>query len=149
MGFPGGASGKEFTCKQETWVQSLGQEDLLQEEMATHSSILAGRIPWTEEPGGLQPIGLQRAEHDWSNIARTQADMLLQPLWERDGRWGRAASRWGPWSMTEKEENIEKISKEYFNEFTIWHRSGFHATLFSREDHTNTVQRIRPGSSHQ
>ena len=43
---------------QETWVQSLGQEDLLEEGMATHSSILAWRIPWTEEPGGLQSMGL-------------------------------------------------------------------------------------------
>ena len=42
---------------QETWVQSLGQEDLLEEGMAAHSSILAWRIPWTEEPGGLQSMG--------------------------------------------------------------------------------------------
>ena len=48
---------------QETWVQSLGWEDPLGEGMATHSSILAWRIPWIEEPGGLQLIGLQRAEH--------------------------------------------------------------------------------------
>ena len=45
---------------QEIWVQSLGQKDPLEEEMATHSSILAWRIPWTEEPGGLQSMGLQR-----------------------------------------------------------------------------------------
>ena len=44
---------------QETQVRSLGWEDLLEKEMATHSSILAWRIPWTEEPGGLQPMGLQ------------------------------------------------------------------------------------------
>ena len=43
----------------ETWVQSLGSEDLLEKEMATHSSILAWRIPWKEEPGGLQCMGLQ------------------------------------------------------------------------------------------
>ena len=48
----------------ETWVQSLGWEDLLEEGMATHSSILAWRIPWTEEPGRLQPMGLQRVGHD-------------------------------------------------------------------------------------
>ena len=41
----------------ETWVQSPGREEPLEEEMATHSSILAWRIPWTEEPGGLQPVG--------------------------------------------------------------------------------------------
>ena len=44
---------------QETWLPSLGQEDLLGEEMATHSNILAQRIPWTEEPGGLQSTGSQ------------------------------------------------------------------------------------------
>ena len=47
---------------QETWVQSLGQEDLLEEEMASHSSILAWKIPWTEEPGGLQSMGSQESD---------------------------------------------------------------------------------------
>ena len=47
----------------ETWVQSLGWEDPLEKEMTTHSSILAWRIPWTEEPGGIQSIGLQRVGH--------------------------------------------------------------------------------------
>ena len=51
---------------QETWVQSLGQEDPLEKEMTTHSSILAWRIPWTEEPGGLQPMGLQGVRHDFA-----------------------------------------------------------------------------------
>ena len=49
---------------QETWVPSLGQDDPLETEMATHSSILAWRIPWTEEPGGLQSMGLQRVRHN-------------------------------------------------------------------------------------
>ena len=49
---------------QETWVWSLGQEDPLEEEVANHSSILAWEIPWTEEPDGLQFIGLQRVWHD-------------------------------------------------------------------------------------
>ena len=48
----------------ETWVQSLGWEDPLEEEMATHSSILAWKIPWTLEPGGLQSMGFQRVGHD-------------------------------------------------------------------------------------
>jgi len=48
----------------ETWVLSLGQEDPLEKEMATHSSILAWRIPWTEEPSGLQSMGSQRVGHD-------------------------------------------------------------------------------------
>ena len=49
---------------QETWVGSLGQEDPLEEEVATHSSILAWRIPWTEEPGGLQSIALKKVGHN-------------------------------------------------------------------------------------
>ena len=48
----------------ETQVRSLGQEDLLEKETATHSSILAWKIPWMEKPGGLQSMGLQNVEHD-------------------------------------------------------------------------------------
>ena len=55
---------KNLPAMQETLVRSLGQEDPLEKEMATHSSILAWRIPWTEEPGGLQSTGLQRVRHD-------------------------------------------------------------------------------------
>ena len=49
---------------EEMWVRSLGQEDPLEEGMSTHSRILAWRIPWTEEPGGLLPTGLQRVRND-------------------------------------------------------------------------------------
>ena len=56
---------KRLPAMQETWVWSLGREDPLEKEMATHSSIVAWRIPWTEEPGGLQSMGLQRLRHDW------------------------------------------------------------------------------------
>jgi len=55
---------KNLPAIQETWVPSLGQEDPLKKEMATHSSILAWRMSWTEEPGGLQSMGLQRAGHN-------------------------------------------------------------------------------------
>ena len=55
---------KRLPTMQETQVQSLDWEDLLEKEMATHSSILAWKIPWTEEPGRLQPMGLQRVGHD-------------------------------------------------------------------------------------
>ena len=54
---------------QETQVWSLGWEDAPENGMATHPSILAWRIPWTEEPGGLQSMGLQRLGHDWSDLA--------------------------------------------------------------------------------
>ena len=56
---------KNLPAMQETQVQSLGQADTLEKEMATHSSIPAWRIPWTEEPGRLQFMGSQRVEHDW------------------------------------------------------------------------------------
>ena len=55
---------KPLPAMQETWVQSLGQEDPLEKEMAIHSSTLAWKIPWMEEPGGLQSMGLQRVGHD-------------------------------------------------------------------------------------
>ena len=57
---------KHLPAMQETWVPSLGQEDPLEKEMATHSSILAWRIPWTEEPGRLQSRGSQRVRHNWA-----------------------------------------------------------------------------------
>ena len=64
MGFPGGSVVKNPPAMQEMLVQSLGQEDPLEKEVATHSSNLVWEIPWTEEPGGLQSMGLQRVRHD-------------------------------------------------------------------------------------
>ena len=55
---------KRLATMQETWVQSLGQEYLLEKEMATHSSILAWKTPWMVEPGRLQSMGSQRVGHD-------------------------------------------------------------------------------------
>ena len=55
---------KNLPAMKETWVQSLGQEDSLEKGMATHASLLAWRIPWTEDPGGLQSIGLQKVRHN-------------------------------------------------------------------------------------
>ena len=72
MGFPGDSVVKNPSSMQEmqeTLVWSLGQETPMEEGMATHSSILTWRIPWTEEPGRLQFIGLRRMRHDWSNSA--------------------------------------------------------------------------------
>ena len=58
------------------WVRSLGWEDPLEKGMTTHSSILAWRIPWTEEPGGLQSVGSQRVRHGRSKLARTQVNLF-------------------------------------------------------------------------
>ena len=69
MGFPCGSVVKNLPIKQEMHVQSLGQEDPQERKTATHSSILAWRIPWTEDPGGLQSMESQRVEH---NLATRQ-----------------------------------------------------------------------------
>ena len=75
-----GTTGKEPACQcrrqKKTQVWSLGQEILLEEGMATHSSVLAWRIPWTEEPGRQQSMGSQRAGHDWSSLACTYASRI-------------------------------------------------------------------------
>ena len=62
---------KNLPGMQERQVQSLGREDPMEKDVATLSSILAWRIPWTEEPGGLQSIGSQRVGHSWSDLAGT------------------------------------------------------------------------------
>ena len=67
MSFPGDSAIKNLPARQESQemqIQSLGREDPLEEGMTAHSTILAWRIPWTEEPGGLQSMGSQRVEHD-------------------------------------------------------------------------------------
>ena len=68
---PGGSVVKNLSAMLETQVQSPGREDPLQKEMATHSSILAWKIPWTEEPGGLQFMELQRVRHNWETNTLT------------------------------------------------------------------------------
>ena len=65
---------KNLPAMQETWVQSLGWEDRLEKDMATHSSILAWKIPWAEDPGGLQSMGL----HSWTRLS-THAFKLGHP----------------------------------------------------------------------
>ena len=68
LGFPSGSAVKDPPAvqkTQDTWVQSLGREDPLEEKRTTHSSILAWKITWTEEPGGLQSMGLWRVGHNW------------------------------------------------------------------------------------
>ena len=61
----------------ETWAWSLGLEDPLEEGMTTHSSILAWRTPWTEEPSGLQSMGMQRVIHEWNDLGCMHAWVLL------------------------------------------------------------------------
>ena len=84
---------------QETQVQSLGSEEPLEKGMATHSSILAWRIPWTEEPGELQSIRSRRVRCDWSNLAHARMlknkqtkkptrEMSWEALVEKKTEWG-------------------------------------------------------------
>ena len=79
----------------ETWVQSLGWEDPLEEGMATHSSILAWRIPWTQEPGGLQSMASQKVGHSWMTKHSTQLEQNRDVLecaelhfWNREQKCG-------------------------------------------------------------
>ena len=67
MGFSGSSVVKNLFAMQETQIRSLGGEDPLEEKTATHSSILAWRIPWTEEPGGLQSLGSQKSQAQLSD----------------------------------------------------------------------------------
>ena len=91
---PGGARGKEPTCqcrRHELRVRSLDGEDPLEKGVTTQSSILAWRIPWTEELGGLLSTGLQRVRHDWSDLASStvsiQQRIRTRRIWkEREGR---------------------------------------------------------------
>ena len=91
QGFPGGSAVKNLPAMQETWILSLGWEDLLEKEMATHSCLLAWEIPWTEEPGGLWSMGSQESdttEHTHGHIRCmrsadvriTQVEMVMEQL---------------------------------------------------------------------
>ena len=89
MGFPGGSVVKNLPAMQrlqKMQVQSLGQEHPLEEGMTTLSSILAQRIPWIEEPGGLQFMESQRVIHDWSNLAHNISLLNWRSLWVFFGR---------------------------------------------------------------
>ena len=80
--FPGSSDGKASAYNAGDLVRSLGWEDPLEKEMATHSSILAWKIPWTEEPGRLQSIGLQRVEHDWATSLSLFTFMHWRRKWQ-------------------------------------------------------------------
>ena len=100
--FPTAQQVKNPPVMQETHkmrVRSLGQEDPLEEEMATHSSILAWRIPWTEEPGGLQSIGLQRVRHNEHSCTHLSSDNTEHGLTRNYILNPQCMQRPGQWSM--------------------------------------------------
>ena len=69
------------TMPDEMWVWSLGREDPLEKKVATHSSIPAFEIPWTEEPGGQQSVGSQRVRHDWAYIKKYVWQAIFEIQW--------------------------------------------------------------------
>ena len=86
MRFLGGWDGKESACNTRDLIWSLGQEDFLERETATYSSILAWRIPWTEEPGGLSSTGSHRVGYDWGDWAQYYLTLkLIAPLSQVNG----------------------------------------------------------------
>ena len=96
-------NGKEFTCQmqqtQETQVRSLGSEDPLEQEVATHSRILTWRILWTEQPGELQSIGFQRVGHDWAHVGTHPPppgghDTTPRVSHEKSSSWGKQSQGW-------------------------------------------------------
>ena len=78
---------KNLPALWKTWFWSLGQEDTLKEGMATHSSILAWRIPWTEEPGGLQFMDLQIVRYDWANFTPLLHNLSISNPLMKDRLW--------------------------------------------------------------
>ena len=86
---------KRLPAMRETWVRSLGGEDPLEKEMATHSSTLAWKIPWTEEPCRLQSMGSQRVGHDLATSLTQQLIIELRTLRSRDvGMCSEFQSKW-------------------------------------------------------
>ena len=80
MGSPGGSTEKNLTAKQEIWVQSLGRDDPLESEMATHSSILDQKIQWTEKPGRLQSMGSQWVRPN--SVTEQQSPLYSMETWK-------------------------------------------------------------------
>ena len=98
---------KNLPAIQETWVQSLGREDPQEKEMATHSSIRTWRIPWTEEPRGLQPVGSQRVGHDRAANTHTHTHTPVNVIRRMKGYW----VYWGQESENHWCQGINKGSR--------------------------------------
>ena len=119
---------------QETQVQSLSLEDSLEVGMATHSSILAWRIPWTEEPGGLQSMGLQRVGHDWetntwhffqinytpikNNLKKKKTLNERSPCSQDHGKIDKYQLRWG--FVGAEQEGANSVSSLWSTEGLVW-----------------------------
>ena len=102
------------SCNAGNQVQSLGQEDPLEKGMATHSSILAWRIPWTEEPGGLLSMELQRVGHDWVTFTQ-RASLVIQWL-----RICLALQGTPVWSLVQEDSTCLGATKPVCHNYWAW-----------------------------
>ena len=114
----------DVPAMQETWIWSLGLEDPLEEGMATHSSILAWRIPWTEEPDGLQSIGSQRVGRDWvtkhSTLSSPSLPDRYSPSGHRQIRVLASVTLWQvfvylKWDMRKRKHKTDEWAKVWIN----------------------------------
>ena len=158
MGFPGGSAIKNPPAvqePQEIWAQSLGQEDPLEKGMATHSSILAWRIPWTEDARGLQSIVSQRVGHDWINSMHTQTECREQAFRDRKGFWKRKGMLQGQslWAqehikfliLSEDESNFGwNLPPKMFTHFKILPKAEPPPSSFSRRKKRPKEQALLP-----
>ena len=104
---------KSLPTMRETGVQSLGQEDPLEKEMATHSSVLAWKIPWTEEPGRLQSMGLQRVRHDWGTSLHFTS-LLSEPAGQKNNNNDKKKQRY------KEGLQLRNSFKGFWMEYSIW-----------------------------
>ena len=127
MVFPSVSVVRNLTVMQEMqkWVRSLGWEDPLKKEMATHSSILACEIPWTEEPGSLQSMGPQRVRHDWACMhVKMSIQCFPHSLWLKlsDSHFYKNALFWF---------YLNAVSLKIYGIRTVLKKLSIHDTLFS------------------
>ena len=143
---------KHLPTTWETWVQSLGWKDLLEKEMSTHSSILAWKIPWMEEPGRLQSMGSQRVGHDWATSfslpflsANTDSytELNQQKLpWprKRDFRWGSLTTlKCGKLLLPQSNPQCNGCSQWWCNELTDVHVSNRFYSESNRSIHRHLL----------
>ena len=123
---------KSLPAMQETWVWSLGEEDPLEKEMATHSSTLAWKTPWMEEPGGLQSIESQRVGNDWATLLSLSPWTFFGIVFLRDRN-----ENW-PFSSPVATAQFSKFAGMLSVAVSQRHLLGFETELLSRNSITST-----------
>ena len=121
---------KNLPAMQVTWVQSLGQDDPLEKVMSTHSNVLAWRIPWTDEPGGLQSLGSQRVRHNWVTKIKNKLKIILFPTASKI--WSAYGLTW--WKIELKTYNINY--KPYWERLLLFSHSVMSDSLYSMDRST-------------